>query len=77
MKAKTGDVIECFGCRKPVGTVVDDISEDSKVLAQHVHIAPKTYSDNGAVCDYCNATAAFHDKQNESWTIQVRGKRVS
>jgi len=77
MKAKTGDVIECPGCKKPVGNVVADIPDGSKVLEQHVSMSTKTYSGEGPLCDSCNSVAAFHDDQNIGWTIQIGGKRVS
>lgn len=77
MKAKIGDVIECLRCRKPIGNVREDVPDGSKVLDQHLSMTTTTYSDEGPLCDSCNGVAAFHDKQNIGWTIQIRGKRVS
>jgi hypothetical protein len=36
MKAEAGDVIECLGCKKPVGTVLADIPNGSMVLGEHL-----------------------------------------
>lgn len=77
MKAKTGDVIECLSCRKPVGNVLKDIPDDSKVLGDYLRLSAATYGVEGYLCDSCKGGAAFHDSQNEGWTIQIRGKRVS
>jgi len=77
MKAQVGDVIECPGCKQPVGKIVKAIPDDSKVLEEQFAMMTKTYRGEGPLCDVCNGVAAFHDDQNIGWTIQIRGLRVS
>jgi len=77
MKAKAGDIIECASCRKQVGTVVNDIPDDTMIRGDDIEMKTEAHGDHGPLCDHCRGTAAFHDGQSIGWVIQVGGRRIS